>query len=233
MNVLCVDTSTRHNWVALFKDGEMIACASYQDRQSCLINLMPTIEIVLKNAATKLTDLKCIVTVIGPGAWSSLRIGLATVKQLCLVNQIPLFTFNNLDLLATLALQTHHAEYVLAAMDAQNNHAYAALYHIENGQPTLVTPYLWEDVAKVVSHIPTEADSVLIVGDAAHLFSPHLHPTWQNEIFIPAQGSRYLALLAELAETEKPDFDREAIILTKPLYIQPSSAEVEFKVTVT
>lgn len=233
MNVLCIDTSTRSNWVALYANGEMIACAGYQDRQSCLINLIPTIELVLKNAQITPAQLECIAAVIGPGTWSSLRIGLATVKQLCLVNHVPLFTMNNLDLLAERALDFNNPHYILAAMDAQNHHVYAALYQIENNRPELITPYLWENTSQVVSRTSLDVNDLLIVGDGAVLFKPLQRPAWRTEILIPSADNRYLAFLARKAEIEKPTFDREAIILLKPLYIQPSSAEVEFKVRVT
>ncbi len=233
MNVLCIDTSTRSNWVALYANGEMIACAGYQDHQSCLINLMPSIELVLTNAQIPPAQLDCIAAVIGPGTWSSLRIGLATVKQLCLVNHVPLFTMNNLDLLAERALKLGHPNYILAAMDAQNHHVYAALYQLENNRPELITPYLWENAAQIASHISLDMNDLLIVGDGAELFTPYQRPGWQTEIFIPSADNQYLAFLAGKAEVEKPMFDREAIILLKPLYIQPSSAEVEFNVRVT
>jgi tRNA threonylcarbamoyladenosine biosynthesis protein TsaB len=234
MKILCIDTSTRRNWIGLYEEGKIIACVGYEDRQSCLVNLMPSIKLVLENAQTTLSSLSAIATISGPGAWSSLRIGAATVKQLCLVNELPLFAVSNNDLivealLSTLASQKH----VLSVMDAQSGNVYSALYRVENGEKTRISDYQWEDLATVTAKIPTEINDLLIVGDGAPLFAGHLHANWQLLDFVPQRDSAYLERLGALAESAHPAYQHEEILLFKPLYIQPSSAEVEFKVSVT
>jgi tRNA threonylcarbamoyladenosine biosynthesis protein TsaB len=234
MNILCIDTSTRNNWIGLYADGKITDCVGYQDRQSCLINLMPSIKLVLENAQTSLSKLDGIATVMGPGAWSSLRIGAATVKQLCLVNQIPLFAISNNDLIVESLLRgkTSH-KHVLAVMDAQNKKVYSALYSVENGVKSRISDYQWEDAAKIGDSIPPEIDDLLISGDGAYHFENRLRPGWLINNSMLQQDSDYLAILGSLTEVAQPAYDREQILLFKPLYIQPSSAEIEFNVSVT
>lgn len=234
MKILCIDTSTRHNWIGLYSDGKITDVVGYEDRQSCLINLMPSIKVVLDNAQTKLSDIDAIATIVGPGAWSGLRIGAATVKQLSLVNHKPLFAISNNDLLAEASLHTgapqHH---ILTAMDAQSNKVYAALYHVQDGQKNRISEYQWADVDTIVNSLPADVDDLLIVGDGAFRFENVVHRHWQLNYDMPQNDSRYLELLGRLAENSQPAYDHDAILLFKPLYIQPSSAEVEFKVSVT
>jgi tRNA threonylcarbamoyladenosine biosynthesis protein TsaB len=234
MKILCIDTSTRRNWIGLYNDGKMTDSVGYEDRQSCLINLIPSIKTVLDNAKTALSGVDAIATIIGPGAWSSLRIGAATVKQLCLVNKLPLFSISNNDLLTEWSLQSGFTQqHILTAMDAQSGKVYAALYRIEAGQKTRVSDYLWADVASIVRELPADMDDLLIVGDGAFRFENAVRPNWQLNYDMPQQDSRYLQLLSTLAENTQPVYNRDEILLFKPLYIQPSSAEVEFKVSVT
>jgi tRNA threonylcarbamoyladenosine biosynthesis protein TsaB len=234
MKILCIDTSTRHNWIGLYSDGKVSDCVGYEDRQSCLINLMPSIKTVLDNAQITLSNLDAVATIIGPGAWSSLRIGAATVKQLCLVNKLPLFSISNNDLLAEWSLQAaFNQSHLLTAIDAQGGKVYAALYRIEDGQKTRISDYLWADVDSIVNGLPTHVDDLLIIGDGAFRFEDTVHPNWQLNYDMPQQDSRYLELLGKLAENAQPVYNRDEILLFKPLYIQPSSAEVEFKVSVT
>ncbi len=234
MNILCIDTSTRNNWIGLYTDGKITDCVGYQDRQSCLENLMPSIKLVLDNAQTSLSKLEGIATVIGPGTWSSLRIGAATVKQLCLVNQIPLFAISNNDLMVENILRKQPSpKHILAIMDAQNKKVYSALYTVENGMKSRISDYQWEDAAKISELIPPEMDDLLITGDGAYHFENQLGAGWQIEHSMPQQDSAYLAILGALAEAAQPVYDREQILLFKPLYIQPSSAEIEFNVSVT
>jgi tRNA threonylcarbamoyl adenosine modification protein YeaZ len=175
-----------------------------------------------------------IATITGPGAWSSLRIGAATVKQLCLVNQIPLFAVSNNDVIVENLLRKNvQSKHILAVMDAQNKKVYSALYAVENGVQSRISDYQWEDAATIGDTIPAEIESLLITGDGAYHFENRLHPGWQINNTMPQHDSAYLAILASLAEAAQPVFDRDRILLFKPLYIQQSSAEIEFNVSVT
>lgn len=234
MNILCIDTSTRDNWIGLYVDGKITDSVGYQDRQSCLVNLMPSIKLVLENAQRSLSKVDAIATIIGPGTWSSLRIGAATVKQICLVNQIPLFAISNNDLIVENILRENvQSKHILAVMDAQNKKVYSALYAVKNGVQSRISDYQWEDAAKIGNTIPAEIEDLLITGDGAYHFDNRLRPGCQINKAMPQQDSAYLTLLASLAEAAQPVYDREQILLFKPLYIQPSSAEIEFNVSVT
>jgi len=234
MNILCIDTSTRHNWIGLYAEGKITDCVGYEDRQSCLVNLIPSVKMILDNAQTPLAAVDAIATVTGPGAWSSLRIGAATVKQLCMVNQLPLFTITNHDLMIETLLRGNLSQrHVLVTMDAQNKKVYSALYAIDNGQKNRVSDYQWEDSAKIADSLPPDMSDLLIAGDGAYHFEDRLHSNWHKHDWMPQYNSAYLGILGSLAESAQTTFDREQILLFKPLYIQPSSAELEFKVSVT
>ena len=234
MKILCIDTSTRNNWVGVYVDNRLTDCVGYVDRQSCLINLIPSIQLLLDNAQIELSSIDGIVTIVGPGAWSSLRIGMATVKSLCLINQLPLITINNLDLIVETTLQvTNDASYIYAVMAAQNEKVYGALYEIRAGFKTRVSPYQWDEVDTVVESFPGEIQNLLVAGDATELFERHLRKGWETISVIPQLDSRYLSLLGELATAGDLTYREEDILQLKPLYIQPSSAEVEFKISVT
>jgi tRNA threonylcarbamoyladenosine biosynthesis protein TsaB len=235
MRILCVDTSTRQNWVGLYTDGRITDCIGYEDRQSCLVNLMPSISTLLNNAQTNLKALDGVATVIGPGAWSSLRIGMAAVKQLCLINRLPLMTINNLDLIAETVLRSPifpmRPDYLLSAMDAQSGRVYSALYQITGKQKILVSPYAWETVDKTAERLASQTETTLIIGDAASLFR-------EDELIsclpmMPQASSDYLRILGDMASETNPIYNHDEIASLKPLYIQPSSAEVEFNVSVT
>jgi hypothetical protein len=118
-------------------------------------------------------------------------------------------------------------------MDAQNKKVYSALYSVENGVKSRISDYQWEDAAKIGDSIPPEIDDLLISGDGAYHFENRLRPGWLINNSMLQQDSDYLAILGSLTEVAQPAYDREQILLFKPLYIQPSSAEIEFNVSVT
>jgi tRNA threonylcarbamoyladenosine biosynthesis protein TsaB len=232
MKQLIIDTSTRRNWVALFDDDHLSGCLSYEDRQSCLINLAPSIQQVLANSAAELRTVGCISAVMGPGAWSSLRIGLATVKQLCLTNQIPLFTISNSQVIADYASLIGCAQpTLLTAIDAGGGKIYSAVYHLQGNNYQAVQADAWQTAAEALRGIDPAAE-VAIMGDGASQFEELRPAHWRMIHEYPQADSRYLAQIARQA-ADHTTFEPDLIRRLKPLYVQPSSAELEFKVQVT
>jgi tRNA threonylcarbamoyladenosine biosynthesis protein TsaB len=232
MKILIIDTSTRRNWVALFEDERMLGCLHFEDQQSCLINLVPGIQHVLTNAGTNLQAIDCIGTVIGPGAWSSLRIGLATVKQLCLTNHLPLMRMTSSQVIAEYAnLIGITRPTLLTVMDAGGGKVYSAHFQREAGSYIQIKADAWQTAESTAQELASAPD-VAIIGDGAGQFEPFHQPGWERIVQQPQADSRYLGSIASRARDET-HFDADAIRLLKPLYVQLSSAELDFNLQVT
>jgi tRNA threonylcarbamoyladenosine biosynthesis protein TsaB len=232
MKILTIDTSTRRNWISLFEDDRMIGCLHFEDRQSCLINLVPGIQHILQNAGMTIQVVDCICTVIGPGAWSSLRIGLATVKQLCLTNDIALRTISSSQVLADYAsLIGVAAPALLTAIDAGGGKVYSAMFQHHKGDYQQSGADTWYSAGEAVAAIEGDQE-MAILGDGAVQFEANRKANWQLFHQSPQTDSRYLQLLVRHA-LANPPLEHSAIQLLKPLYVQPSSAELEFNVRVS
>ncbi len=234
MNHLIVDTSTRQNWIALFEDNRMCGCLHFEDKQSCLINLIPGIKQLLDNAELKMDHIKRCSTVIGPGAWSSLRIGLATVKELCLVNQIALSTLTSSEVIAGYAqLIGITFPNLLTVQNAGGEKVYSAVYKWQGEHYERAAPDAWQTVGDAASRV-ADITNLTIVGDGAILLKSHLQTGWHLVHEYPQADSRYLRYIAHRTVSVVEDsYDHQRVVSLKPLYIQPSSAEIEFKVQVT
>jgi tRNA threonylcarbamoyladenosine biosynthesis protein TsaB len=229
--VLCVDTSSKMNGVAVFDGDRIISSVLFVDNQSCLVNLTPAIELALASSKTDLSDLMAVAIVIGPGAWSSLRIGVAAIKQLCLVRRIPLVPISSLDVIAQIVAP--RAEHILSVIDANHQRAYAATYRSDGKAIVRLTPYRWSAVEEIANAISDEVDDLLIAGDGAYHFEKYLKPGWQTDPAVFMSNGQQIETVGKMALSVDPVFDLEAILKLKPLYIQPSSAEVEFGILVT
>ena len=78
--ILAVETATRVGGVALARGEKILAAAVGDAAVSHSTNLIEMIEQVLKQGHTKLSDVDLFAAAIGPGSFTGLRIGLATVK---------------------------------------------------------------------------------------------------------------------------------------------------------
>ncbi|HUN08012.1 MAG TPA: tRNA (adenosine(37)-N6)-threonylcarbamoyltransferase complex dimerization subunit type 1 TsaB [Aggregatilineales bacterium] len=234
MKHLIVDTSTRQNWIALFEDDRLCGCLHFEDKQSCLINLTPGIRHLLDNAGWHIQQINRCSTVIGPGAWSSLRIGLATVKLLCMTNQIALTTLTSSQIIAGYAeLMGVTSPTLLTALDAGGGKVYSAVFVWHQERYQLVGADSWE-VPSAAALRAVDLTDLTIIGDGAQLLAPYKQAGWQFICQQPQADSRYLRYIAQSTlKYGQITYEHEAVISLKPLYVQPSSAEIEFKVQVT
>jgi len=98
LKFLIIDTSDEnHTGVILYNSGNTFTKSSSEERGH-IKNLVPLIKNILEENDVSLKNLDFISVVEGPGSWTGLRIGFATVKVLCLVNNLKLITLNNFDL---------------------------------------------------------------------------------------------------------------------------------------
>lgn len=80
--ILSVETATRAGGVALTRGANVLASVTGDARASQSSTLLRHIETVLKKSSLSLRDVELFAAATGPGSFTGLRIGLATVKAL-------------------------------------------------------------------------------------------------------------------------------------------------------
>jgi tRNA threonylcarbamoyladenosine biosynthesis protein TsaB len=126
LHILALDTSSSWGSVAI-GNKEKISYLSYLDiRVTHSERIMSQIDQALLMTGLTLSDIGLITCTNGPGSFTGLRIGLATIKGICLTREIPLYPVNTL---LALAHNLYGSEIdLLPFMDARMNEVYAALY---------------------------------------------------------------------------------------------------------
>jgi tRNA threonylcarbamoyladenosine biosynthesis protein TsaB len=98
--LLAIDTSTQMIGLALY-DGTRVLCEmTWQSRNHHTIELSPAVSDLLERCGTRPAELGALGVALGPGSFTSLRIGLALVKGLALALKIPVVGVPTLDILA-------------------------------------------------------------------------------------------------------------------------------------
>lgn len=128
---LALCSATRVASVALLAGGELVVeHAAATDRHQAE-SLLPLIDRVLRDAELRIEDLDAIAVSIGPGSFTSLRIGVATVKGLAFGtrldqdrNIIPVSTLQALVCVG--ASDGEPATLLVGTLDAQRGEVYAA-----------------------------------------------------------------------------------------------------------
>lgn len=129
--ILAIDSATKKASVALMLDNKNIVTKSIDNEITHSEKLLPLIDELLKENNVKLNDIESLACNLGPGSFTGVRIGIATVKALAKVLNINVLGATSLNLLAVEGLKqnTSH-KYLLSTMDAKNNRVYYELFEI-------------------------------------------------------------------------------------------------------
>jgi tRNA threonylcarbamoyladenosine biosynthesis protein TsaB len=98
--ILALDTATRWTGLALHDGKTVIAEQGWRGLRTQTVELTPAISQLLARADISPGALRAIAVTIGPGSYTSLRVGLAVAKGLSLAHQIPLVGVPTLDVTA-------------------------------------------------------------------------------------------------------------------------------------
>jgi tRNA threonylcarbamoyladenosine biosynthesis protein TsaB len=120
----------------------------------------------------------------GPGSFTGLRVGLATVQGLALATGVPVVAVSTLE---ALALQAAADAVVAPMIDARRGEVYCAVYRVADGRPTVLAPEaalapgeaarrIEGDCLLIGSGVPVyEEELVAVLADRAVLVPPDLH----------------------------------------------------------
>jgi tRNA threonylcarbamoyladenosine biosynthesis protein TsaB len=98
--LLAIDTSTRVIGVALYDGIRVVSEVVWVTNDYHTVELSPAVDQTLLKADVSVSEVNAIAVAIGPGSYTGLRIGLALVKGLSLVGQLPIVGIPTFDILA-------------------------------------------------------------------------------------------------------------------------------------
>jgi len=132
MIVLASDTSSSQGSVALRDQGGEVLREDLGSGRPHSETLLPAVERVLARAGLSRMDVQAIAVGTGPGAFTGLRVGLATFKAWAAASGLPLIPVVSMDALAWPLLKEGIP--VVALTDARKGEVYAAYYPFLDGK---------------------------------------------------------------------------------------------------
>lgn len=163
MAELAFDTATAACSVALRVDGVLIQPPPDPDRMFArpahATELLPAIDALLAEAESGFDQITNVAVGVGPGAFTGLRIGVATARAICTARSIPLTPVSSLAALR--AGGGSDADEVIAIVDARRKEYF---FRLADGQDTLADPD--QTVARAQAFV-ADGGSALAVGDGA------------------------------------------------------------------
>ena len=212
--LLAVDTSTTQVGIALYDGAQVIAEYAWRSSRHHTVELAPAISDLLTRCGLTMDDVKALGIALGPGSFTSLRVGLALVKGLALSKDIPLIGISTLDILAQaqpvselplgVAIQAGRSRFALGWYKSSKKGWQA------EGQARIVT----------IDEINAEVKSPSILCGE---FTTETRQAIKNEniqLVSPAGSVRRPAVLAELAWARWQSDDVDDAASLAPIYLQ-------------
>lgn len=130
MKILSIDTSSNLCSVAILENTTLVKKLELNNGLTHSETLMPLIKQILDESNLSLKDIDLLVSDIGPGSFTGLRIGVATCKAFSDSLNIPCIGISSLEVLA---YNIKNNGIICSTIDCKNDNCYFALYELSNG----------------------------------------------------------------------------------------------------
>ncbi|MER6915559.1 tRNA (adenosine(37)-N6)-threonylcarbamoyltransferase complex dimerization subunit type 1 TsaB [Streptomyces sp. NPDC000594] len=210
MLLLAVDTATPAVTAALHDGSSVVAESSRVDARRHGELLLPAVDRVLAEAGVKLDAVTAVVTGVGPGPYTGLRVGLVTAATFGSALGVPVYGLCTLDGLAHASGLT---EPFVVATDARRKEVYWARYDAAGERvsgPAVDRP---AEIAEQLAGLP-------VVGAGALLY-PDSFPDARGPEHVSAAALASLAAARLAADPSGADF-----LPPQPLYLRRPDAQV-------
>ncbi len=162
MKILAASTSSSNCSVSLLENDKLIKELNICNEKTHSEKFMPLIDELLKLTNTSLSEVGLIAVDNGPGSFTGIRIGIATIKAISEFKDIPIVSCSSLE---GLAYNVKGFDYICSLIDARNNQVYAGIFDKNYAQ---VSDYFADDVNNLIP-IFKNYSNIAYVGDGAYL----------------------------------------------------------------
>lgn len=213
--LLALDTSTTQTGLALYDGVQILGEMTWFSHRRQTVELAPAIVEIMKYVGENIEAVNAIGIAIGPGSFTSLRVGIALAKGLALARHIPLIGVPSLDILAA-AIPMQPVP-LLAVLQAGRKRLAVGRYHASEAGWQSDGPaktYTVDELAESITS-PT-----LVCGELNSDERQRLARKYKNvSIPSPANCVRRPGILAELAWRRWQDGDSDTVASLAPIYL--------------
>ncbi len=186
MIILGVECSAVSAGAAVIKDGKLVSESFVNCGLTHSETLLPMIDKALSDAKITLEDVDTIAVSNGPGSFTGLRIGVATVKGLAMGAEKPVCGVSSLY---ALCFNVPCAQGVIVPMmDARREQVYCAVYERKGETLTEVMPMCAMALSELLEKVK---DGATFVGDGAAVFYDKIKDVMGDKALFPSENLIY------------------------------------------
>lgn len=223
MKILAIETSCDIASVSILEDNNLILELKEDSIKKHSEALMPLIDQALKNTNLSLDNIDLFAVDNGPGSFTGIRIGLATIKAFCDVMNKPCIAVSSLEALAYTI--NNDDCYICSMIDAKHSNIYAAIFEKKGKDYIKFNDFMFDTIDNLMLVLGSLKKKIFFVGNCGILYKDVIKSYLKNNIFFEEDSfasSKYIGIAA-FDKFSKGDILSSNTL--SALYLKKSSAE--------
>lgn len=180
MKILAIDTSSKICSVCILEDNTVILEKNTNDEKTHSQNLMPLIDELFKETNLTLDNIDLLACCVGPGSFTGIRIGLATIKAFADAKNIPVTGVTSLE---SLAYNIEQAGLIVSLIDAKNDNVYYSLFGNDGTTYNQIGEYKADTIQNILNDLCIYDDPLIFVGNASEIHQDKIKTLVTNPMF--------------------------------------------------
>ena len=224
MKILSLDTTAQVCSAAICDETELIAEITVNTGNTHSQTLLPAVEQILKISELNVDDIDAFACSTGPGSFTGVRIGVATVKGIAYGKNKPCVSVSTLEALAY-NLKGYDG-IICPVMNARRNQVYNALFEWQDGVLVRLCPDRALSINELDEELADVGKPVYLCGDGYDITEKGFTKTKIS--FVPERQrlqSAYSVACIANEKISRGDTVTDAQLV--PIYLRPSQAERE------
>lgn len=227
MKILGMDSSGLVASIAVVENDILVAEYTVNHKKTHSQTLLPMLDEIVKMTELELDSIAAIAVAAGPGSFTGLRIGAATVKALGFALEKPVVSVPTCHGLAFNLWGTD--KLVCPILDARRNQVYTGIYQFIDGRLDVIMDQDAMGIDELVVRLNELDREVIFVGDGIPVYSDYIKENLKTGCsFAPAGFNRQRASsVAALGLQMFEEGKYQSADDHKPIYLRKSQAERE------
>lgn len=222
--ILALDSTAEVSTVAVCKGERLLSEITVNTGNTHSETLLPAVEQALRMAETNINSIGLFACCTGPGSFTGVRIGVATVKGIAYEKNKPCASVSTLEALAY-NLSGYNG-IICPVMNARRSQVYNALFECVDGKLTRLCPDRAIAISELDEELKDVGKTIYLCGDGYDITQKGFKATKVE--YVPTRQryqSGYSVAQIALKKYENDDTVSDAKLV--PIYLRPSQAERE------
>lgn len=220
--LLAVDTSTAQVGLALYDGAQVLGEMIWTTRQHHTTELAPALSGLLNRSAVSMDMVTALAVAIGPGSFTSLRVGLSLVKGIAFARRLPVVGIPTLDIIAAAQPLAKHP--LVALLQAGRTRIAFSLYQSQKKEWQAEGPIRSGTLAELLNEIESPT---IIAGEVTAEERKKISKNKNILLASPVNCVRRPSVLAELAWARWQNQQVDDAASLAPIYLHVAGTPIQ------